>query len=72
MTDTRQLRIVAGAGEPDDVLALRIDVVKAACELVKAWGCGQAFNTQIDDAERKLELVVHRYKAAMKRRKRVG
>jgi hypothetical protein len=51
MTPSR-LKLIANAGEPDDVLALRIDVVLRA----------------VDDAEIALERAVRKYRRAVKRR----
>lgn len=66
MTTINQLKVAGGAGEPDSVLALRIDVIKASLE----WS--DAVHTsdfdKIYDAENKLLRAVYKYRAAIKRR----
>lgn len=69
MTSVRRLQLIANAGEPDSVLALRIDVVIAACALVEAWGKFSTKNhMDIDPLEHKLEIAVRRYRGAVKQR----
>ncbi len=63
MTPSR-LKLIANAGEPDDVLALRIDVVLRAVEWYEALGDFAA----VDDAEIALERAVRKYRRAVKRR----
>jgi hypothetical protein len=72
MTTVRKLQLAANAGEPDSVLARRIDVVAAAVKVVDAWS---TFGTttdlsQLDELENKLTLAVRRYKSALKNRGR--
>lgn len=66
MTTVNQLKLAANAGDPDSVLALRIDVVKAACEWFEAITVGDS--EKLDDAELALERAARKYKAAVKRR----
>jgi hypothetical protein len=61
MTPSR-LKLIANAGEPDDVLALRIDVVLRAVEWYEALGDFAA----VDDAE--IARAVRKYRRAVKRR----
>lgn len=73
MPTVKQLKIAANAGEPDSVLALRIDVIIAAVAWYNALHKGDTiidsdWAGQLDEAEAKLETVVRRYKAALKRR----
>lgn len=66
MTSIRKLKIAADAGEPDSVLALRIDVVQAAVvwyDTLNEWNTGL-----LESAEDKLEVAVRKYKAALKKR----
>lgn len=72
MTSIRQLKIASDAGEPDSVLALRIDVVAAAVEWHDIASKGMrrpGWLADLDDAEFKLERAVRRYKFALKRRR---
>lgn len=67
MSSIRHLRIAAGAGEPDSVPALRIDIIAAAV----AW-----YDAEPDDyaviliAADKLNTAVRRYKSALEKRKK--
>lgn len=64
----RRLRVVANAGEPDEVLARRIDVVKAAQEWYDAHDSEDY--TLHDVADDKLERAVRSYRRALARRQR--
>ncbi len=66
MTTLRHLKLAAQAGEPDDVLALRIDVVAAAVAWYEALPIADPM--ALDDAETSLERAVRRYQRAVKRR----
>lgn len=69
MTTVRKLQLAANAGEPDSVLARRIDVVMHACALVAAWHkFGTKNHVDLDMQEHKLEVAVRRYKGALKNR----
>jgi hypothetical protein len=65
--NTRHLRIAAGAGDPDDVLTLRIDVVTAAKALVAAVDAKGLTETEwhaevekaTDDVYRKAKNYMH-------------
>lgn len=73
MTSVQRLRILAGAGDPDDVLSRRIDVVAAAVALVDSWTGGKmdgAHLAAIDGAEDRLAIAVRRYKTSLRRRQR--
>lgn len=73
MTTVRKLQLAANAGEPDSVLARRIDVVMRACALVDAWRrFGTKTHTDLDMPEHKLEVAVRRYKGAVKNRERAA
>lgn len=69
MASVSQLRIVHGAGEPDDVLAKRIDVVQASVRFYDAVMAGDDLGA-IDTAENTFFTAVRRYKSAIKRRQR--
>jgi hypothetical protein len=62
--------VIHGAGDPDDVLVRRIDVVISAVACVEAWGKGDP--GVISEAEDKLEVAVRRYKSAVNKRKKVS
>lgn len=71
MTSVRMLQLAANAGEPDSVLARRIDVVIAACAVVDAWmKFGTKAHHEIEPTERKLEVAVRRYRGAIKNRRK--
>lgn len=71
MTTVRKLQLAANAGEPDSVLARRIDVVMYACALVAAWHkFGTKRHVDLDMPEHKLEVAVRRYRGAVKNRER--
>ena len=69
MTSVRKLRMAAGAGEPDSVLALRIDLVAAAVLWSEAHGDYEK-STAMQRAlrEDRLILACERYKRAVRRR----
>lgn len=69
MASISSLRLVAGAGEPDDVPAKRIDVVAAAERYYEAAIAGTDF-VEIGNAESAFFTAMRRYKAAVKRRQR--
>lgn len=71
MTSIRKLKMIQGAGDPDDVLARRIDVVAAA----EKWYDVQSLQdrkredwVKIEDADDTLKQAVRRYRAAVKSR----
>lgn len=78
MTSIRKLKMLHGAGEPDSVLARRIDVVKAAEAYVDAIGSKEAlalydkswpaYDHALEEAKDKLETAVRRYRRALKER----
>lgn len=78
MTSIRQLKMIHGAGEPDSVLARRIDVVKAAEAYCDAIGSKEAlelydqswaaYDHALTEARDKLEVAVRRYRRAIKAR----
>lgn len=72
MTTLRQLKIAANIGEPDSVLALRIDVVTAAVSwyevLHENKNTDWIWADKLDEAESKLEVAVRRYKTAIRKR----
>lgn len=70
MGSVTQLRIVHGAGEPDDVLAKRIDVVSASVRFYDAVLNGRDLE-EIDNSEIALFIAIRKYKAAVKRRAKV-
>lgn len=68
----RRLKMIAGAGEPDDVIPLRIDIVTIAGQLRDAvsdtqspWSVREHLINQCHDA---LCRAVNRYRSAIKRR----
>lgn len=66
MTDTKHLRLVAGAGDPNDVLPLRIDVVTAATRLVDAIDAKGLTETEYQvDVENATDEVYRRTKRYM-------
>jgi ribosome-associated translation inhibitor RaiA len=66
VSTVNQFKLAANAGEPDSVLALRIDVLKAATDWYDTLASGDF--ERIDAAETKLERAVRKYKAAVKHR----
>jgi len=69
MTSIRKLRVVANSGEPDEVLARRIDVVKAAQEWYDAHDRSEDLDA-MDRTEDTLRSAVRRYRRALARRQR--
>lgn len=66
---SRHLKIIANAGEPDDVLALRIDVIAAAVRMVDVWDRTGSENEETwENAHDELADAVHKYNRAVKRR----
>lgn len=77
MTSIRKLKIISGAGEPDDVLGLRIDVVEAAGKVYETHQALMRLRKKdgwpplmeaCDNAVTDLVIKYGRYKAALKRR----
>jgi hypothetical protein len=68
MTTVRRIQLVANAGEPDSVLARRVDVVSAAVKLVERWCSATEEPTAIRELENNLVVAVRRYKGAIRRR----
>jgi hypothetical protein len=70
----RKLKLAAGAGEPDDVLALRIDVVACAeiwaDQLRSPHKDDFEWAEKLDEMEEKLYRATCRYQAAVARRRR--
>jgi hypothetical protein len=68
VTDTKHLRVVAGAGDPTDVLPLRIDVVKAATRLVDAMDATglteTEYRAEVDNAIDEVYRRAKKYKKA--------
>lgn len=72
MVTIRQLQLIANAGDPDDVLARRIDVVAAALawhETAKMGYDNEADRERVDVAAAKLDRACRRYKRAIRQRK---
>jgi len=67
MTSTRSLKLSANAGDPDAVLALRIDVVAAAVAWYEAMA--QSDVDVLDQTEMRLERAVRRYRRALAKRR---
>lgn len=71
---TRHLRVAAGAGDPDDVLAMRIDVVAAAKALVAAVDSKGLTDTEwhveVEKATDNIYRKAKRYMRACERRQR--
>lgn len=70
---TRHLRVAAGAGDPDDALALRIDVVAAAKALVAAVDAkgltAIEWHVEVENATDEIYRITKRYMRACERRK---
>lgn len=66
MTSVRRLKVVAGAGDPDDFLVLRSDVVAAAVGWQEA--CHSGDEIRVANAEERLAKIVSKYRAAVRRR----
>jgi hypothetical protein len=76
VTTLRKLRLIANAGDPDDILVLRISVVEAAMRVLKAYDHRKGVNDfvwsdNVDNAVSRLVTVTRRYKAAVRRRERL-
>lgn len=68
MTALSRLRIVANAGEPDDVLALRVDVLAASEALFAARDTLTPDPNRVEDAYLVFDRVMRRYLKAKHRR----
>jgi acetylglutamate kinase len=67
VTDTKHLRVVGGAGEQNDVLPLRIDVVTAATRLAEAIDAKGLTDVEWHvEVEKATDEVYRRAKAYMK------
>lgn len=66
MSSLKSLRLVVTAGEPDSVLALRIDVVSAAQLWYDAYQ-GDDYAV-VERAEKKLVNAIRKYRRAVDRR----
>lgn len=69
MTTARQLQILKSADDPEEILPLRIDVVRAAVAWYDAHQIYDLIRWAAADAE--LDMRVRKYKAALRRREKL-
>lgn len=74
MTSIRKLKLIANAGEPDDVLAVRIDVVHAAMKVFEKFAASKLDNPlvgmPVTQAMTDMVRTCRKYKLAVTRRAR--
>lgn len=75
MSSVRKLKMIANAGDPDEALSIRIDVVAAAMKVLEVLEKGRREKLNdfvvcglVDEATQDMLAVCRRYRTAVRRR----